>query len=159
MKTEPQELPYRLGVGMILLNKEGLVFVAKRIDMTSEAWQMPQGGMDEGESPRETAMRELKEEIGTDEAEIIAESAGWYFYDLPEALIAKVWKGKYRGQKQKWFVMRFTGADSDIDINTETPEFSEWKWVRGANLPDVIVPFKRALYKELLAEFGHLITL
>jgi putative (di)nucleoside polyphosphate hydrolase len=147
-------LPYRSGVGIMLLNKAGLVFVAKRIDMTSEAWQMPQGGIDEDESPLQAARRELKEETGTDKAEVLAESPGWFTYDLPDALVPKIWGGKYRGQKQKWFAMRFTGKDSDIDIATDHAEFSEWKWVKAQTLPDIIVPFKRALYAKVLEELG-----
>ncbi|HEU5047487.1 MAG TPA: RNA pyrophosphohydrolase [Rickettsiales bacterium] len=146
-------LPYRPGVGAMLLNAEGKVFVAKRIDMTSEAWQMPQGGMDEGESPRETVLRELEEEIGTGKAEIITESKDWYYYDLPEVLIPRIWGGCFRGQRQKWFLLRFTGKDSDINIATHEPEFSEWRWVEPKMLPDLIVPFKRQLYTELVAEF------
>lgn len=146
-------LPYRLGVGIMLINTEGLVFVAKRIDMTSEAWQMPQGGMDEGEEPLATAYRELGEEIGTDKAGLLAESQEWHTYDLPEILIPKVLGGRYRGQKQKWFAMRFTGKDSDINIATEEPEFSQWKWVKAHTLSDIIVPFKRELYKNLVEEF------
>jgi len=147
-------LPYRRGVGMMLLNKAGQVFVAKRIDMTSEAWQMPQGGIDAGEQPRAAALRELKEEIGTDDATILAESADWYRYDLPDHLVPKIWKGQFRGQEQKWFLLRLNGGDDLIDITGEHAEFSEWKWVAVETLPDVIVPFKRALYAALVAEFG-----
>lgn len=148
------DLPYRPGVGIMLLNREGRVFVAKRIDMVSEAWQMPQGGIDAGEEPLAAALRELKEEIGTDKAELLAESRDWYSYDLPEVLIPKIWGGKYRGQKQKWFALRFTGTDADINIATTHPEFSEWHWVPIRELPDIIVPFKRALYQALVEEFG-----
>ena len=144
---------------MMLVNAQGLVFVAKRIDMRAEAWQMPQGGIDEGEKPRLTALRELKEEIGTDKAEIIYESPDWYYYDLPDELIPKIWKGRFRGQRQKWFVMNFLGSDSDIDIATEHPEFLEWKWVEPAQLPDLIVPFKRALYSTLVKDFADYINL
>lgn len=147
-------LPYRDGVGIMLINPAREVFVAKRIDMVSEAWQMPQGGIDPGESPRDCAMRELCEEIGTDKAEIIGESGGWYFYDLPADIIPKVWGGKYRGQRQKWFAMRFTGKDSDINLQTKHPEFSHWRWVSAKELPEVIVPFKKQLYRELVAEFS-----
>ena len=149
-------LPYRRGVGLMLLNRDGLVFVARRIDMPSEAWQMPQGGIDKGESPRHAAMRELKEEIGTDKAKILAESRDWLFYDLPADLVPRIWNGRFRGQTQKWFLLRFTGEDSDIDIDTDHPEFLEWKWAELSDLPDLIVPFKRKLYEDLLAEFAPL---
>lgn len=149
-------LPYRLGVGILLLNARREVFVAKRIDMTSEAWQMPQGGIDEGEQPEAAAMRELQEEIGTNKATIIAESDGWLEYDLPEHLVPIIWGGRYRGQRQKWFAMQFDGTDADIDIATEHPEFSEWQWVPMHTLPDIIVPFKRVLYERIVAEFQHL---
>ena len=149
-------LPYRPGVGIMLLNRDGRVFVAKRIDMISEAWQMPQGGIDEGEKPLEAAWRELGEEIGTAQAALLAESRGWYSYDLPDALIPKIWDGRFRGQKQKWFAMRFTGTDADINLDTPHPEFSEWQWVERARLPDIIVPFKRDLYQALVEEFRHI---
>ena len=147
-------LPYRLGVGIMLLNAKDEVFIARRIDSTSEAWQMPQGGIDEGEAPRETAMRELLEETGTDKATILHESAGWYTYDLPEHLVPVIWGGKYRGQKQKWFAMRFDGKDSDINIHTDNPEFLEWKWTKMDELANLIVPFKRQLYMDLVTEFS-----
>lgn len=150
-------LPYRDGVGVMLYNAQGMVFVAKRIDMITEAWQMPQGGMDVGEEPRATALRELEEEIGTNKVEIIAESADWYYYDLPVDLIPKVWGGNYCGQRQKWFLMKFVGTDADINIQTVHPEFSEWKWIKPELLPDVIVPFKRDLYAALVQEFRRLI--
>jgi putative (di)nucleoside polyphosphate hydrolase len=153
MNTAGASLPYRDGVGIMLLNRDGLVFVAKRIDMTSEAWQMPQGGIDAGETPLQAAWRELKEETGTDRAVLIKESPKWHSYDLPAELISKIWGGRFRGQRQKWFAMRFTGQDSDINIETEHPEFSEWKWVEMGRLPDIIVPFKRSLYQELVDEF------
>ncbi len=155
-RREVAKLPYRRGVGLMVLDRDSRVFVARRIDAPSAAWQMPQGGIDAGESPPEAAMRELKEEIGTDNAEIIAESKGWLKYDLPRELIPRLWGGRYRGQMQKWFVLRFTGRDSDIRIDTEHAEFLEWKWVPMRELPDLIVPFKRQLYRDLLAEFGHL---
>ena len=141
---------------MMLFNARGEVFVAKRIDMTSEAWQMPQGGIDDGEQARPAALRELKEEIGTDDATILAESADWYRYDLPDELVPKIWHGRFRGQEQKWFALRLNGDDSAIDIHTDHAEFSEWKWVPVETLPDVIVPFKRDLYAALVKEFGHL---
>jgi len=151
-------LPYRIGVGIMLFNHEGLVFVAKRIDSTSEAWQMPQGGVDAGEQPREAAMRELGEEIGTHKASIIAESKEDYYYDLPDDLVPIIWKGQYRGQRQTWFALRFDGTDADINIATEHPEFNEWKWVPIETLPHIIVPFKRDLYAALVEEFRHLAT-
>lgn len=150
-------LPYRKGVGIMLLNAQGKVFVAKRIDMTSEAWQMPQGGIDDGEEPQTAALRELKEETGTDKAEIIADSGEWLRYDLPDALVPKLWKGRYRGQEQLWFAMRFTGQDSDIDIATEHAEFSEWRWADMHTLPELIVPFKRDMYADLAQRFSSLV--
>ncbi len=154
--ADPRDLPYRPCVGIMLFNRDGRVFVARRLDMVSEAWQMPQGGIDAGEPPAAAALRELREEIGTGAAEILAETPDWLTYDLPEELIGRLWEGRYRGQRQKWFAMRFLGADADIDIATENPEFSEWKWVEPAALPGLIVPFKRALYAELVRRFGHL---
>ncbi len=151
-----EALPYRPGVGIMLLNGRGQVFVAQRIDMPSAAWQMPQGGIDKGETPLAAAQRELEEETGTDKAEMIAESAEWHSYDLPEELVPLIWGGRFRGQTQKWFAFRFLGGDENIDIETESPEFSAWKWADMAELPDLIVPFKRKLYRKLVAEFGHL---
>jgi putative (di)nucleoside polyphosphate hydrolase len=156
-ETSLTSRPYRLGVGMMLLNRDGLVFVGRRIDQTAEAWQMPQGGIDPGEDPRATAMRELAEEVGTDKAEIIAESRDWLIYDLPPELADIVWKGRYRGQKQKWFAMRFIGRDSDIDVATAHPEFEAWRWATADELLHFIVPFKRALYEQVVAEFRHLL--
>ena len=154
--AEFKKLPYRQGVGIMLVNQEGKVFVAQRIDMPSAAWQMPQGGIDKGESPIEAAWRELKEETGTDKAEVIGESPDWYDYDLPADLAPRIWRGRFRGQTQKWFVFRFLGSDADIDIATEKPEFSDWKWADVAELPALIVPFKRALYRRLVADLGPL---
>lgn len=147
---------YRAGVGVMLLGPQNRVFVARRIDMAGDNWQMPQGGIDKGETPREAAMRELKEEIGTNRAEFLAESARWLRYDVPPRISRKVWGGRYRGQIQKWFAMRFTGQDADIDLATAHPEFDAWKWVDATDLPALIVPFKRTLYLEILAEFGRL---
>ncbi len=147
---------YRRGVGVMLLNRDGLVFVGRRIDQNEEAWQMPQGGIDKGETPRDAAFRELKEETGIDKAEILAETAEWLRYDLPGALRRRLWRGRYVGQKQKWFAMRFLGRDSDIDLATHHPEFNAWQWVPHRRLDALIVPFKRQLYRDVVAEFAHL---
>jgi putative (di)nucleoside polyphosphate hydrolase len=137
----------------MLLNRAGLIFVGKRIDQTVEGWQMPQGGIDEGEAPRQAVLRELKEETGTDKAEILGEMDDWLTYDLPPHLVGIAFKGKFRGQKQKWFALRFTGRDSDIDLTAHEPEFSEWKWLALDDLPGVIVPFKRDAYAAVVAAF------
>jgi putative (di)nucleoside polyphosphate hydrolase len=147
---------YRPGVGVMLLDPQNRVFVGRRIDMAGDNWQMPQGGIDRGESPSAAALRELKEEIGTDKAEFLAESAQWLRYEVPQTIARRVWGGRYRGQMQKWFAMRFTGTDRDIDVATAHPEFNAWKWVPAADLPALIVPFKRQLYRDILAEFGKL---
>ena len=138
----------------MLLNRQGEAFVGRRIDMPLlPAWQMPQGGIDRGETPSQAASRELKEEIGTDKAEILGESRRWLKYELPAELAGKVFGGRYCGQKQKWFAMRFTGKDTDIDLATAHPEFDRWQWVAPYRLPELIVPFKRQLYLDILAEF------
>lgn len=144
---------YRPAVGIMLLNGAGNVFVARHIDMPTEAWQMPQGGIDDGEDARGAAFRELKEEIGTANAEIVAECGKWLHYDLPAELVGRLWGGRYRGQRQKWFLMRFAGNDADIDLNTAHPEFMAWKWAQPEDLPRLIIPFKRQLYLDVLAEF------
>lgn len=149
-------LPYRLGVGLMLFNRDGLVWVGQRLDRTVESWQMPQGGIDPGETPTTAAFRELLEETGIDRAEIIGESADWLTYDLPPELVNIVWQGRYRGQKQKWFALSFLGSDQDIDINTPHPEFGAWRWASFDELVDVIVPFKRPLYRQVTAEFAPL---
>jgi putative (di)nucleoside polyphosphate hydrolase len=138
----------------MLLNRRGEVFVGRRIDMpVMPAWQMPQGGIDPRETPRQAAMREIEEEIGTAKAEILGESRVWLKYDLPVELAGGIWGGRYRGQRQKWFVMRFTGSDGDINLATAHPEFDAWQWVAPDRLPDLIVPFKRQLYIDILTEF------
>lgn len=146
-------LPYRLGVGMVILNRANLIFIGKRIDTKIEAWQMPQGGIDIGETPSAAVMREMHEEIGTNNGYIIAESKYWYQYDLPTFLISKLWDGQFRGQRQRWFVIRFTGVDADININNHNPEFNEWRWAKIEELSDIIVPFKRKLYNAVVNEF------
>ena len=151
-----EDLPYRPCVGVMLLNAEGLVFVGRRIDQTVEGWQMPQGGIDQGETPREAALRELKEEIGSDKAEPLREMEGWLDYDLPRHLLGVALKGRYRGQRQKWIAMRFTGKDSDIDLNTHEPEFADWKWLAVEALPRLIVPFKRDTYTKVIDAFRDL---
>ena len=147
---------YRPGVGILLVNAEGKAWVGRRIGMPARhsAWQMPQGGIDPGETPKQAALRELYEETGTDKAEIVAETRDWLCYDLPASLTGAVWGGRYRGQRQKWFLMRFLGEDIDIDINRHHhAEFDAWKWVEPAELPGLIVEFKRAIYVALLDEF------
>ena len=154
--VHPSGLPYRAGVGVMLMNPAGEVFVGQRLDSTLEAWQMPQGGIDDGEEPRAAAFRELYEETGVEAhlAEIVAESTGWLCYDLPDDLVGKIWGGQYCGQRQKWFVMRFLGTDADVRIDLHEPEFRTWRWASPKLLPELIVPFKRKLYAEILAEFA-----
>ncbi len=145
---------YRPGVGIVLLNGTNHVFVAQRADKHFEAWQMPQGGIDEGEDPKAALWRELMEEAGTDKAEILREHPEWLYYDLPFDLQKKLWGGKFSGQKQKWFLLRFTGTDADININLHQPaEFTAWKWADPKDMLDMIVPFKRDVYREILREF------
>jgi putative (di)nucleoside polyphosphate hydrolase len=149
-------LPYRPCAGVMLVNREGRVFVGQRLDSTLEAWQMPQGGIDPGEDPLEAAWRELWEETGVErsKAELVATAPDELTYDLPEDLIGKVWKGKWRGQRQRWFLFRFLGEDHDVNIATAEPEFRAWRWAEPAELPDIIVPFKRDLYRELVHIFA-----
>jgi len=151
-----EDLPYRPCVGVMLFNRDGLVFVGRRIDQTVEGWQMPQGGIDDGETPEEAALRELKEEIGTNNAVILRELADWLCYDLPPHLLGVALHGRYRGQKQKWLAMRFTGEDKEIDIKTHDPEFAQWKWLALEALPRLIVPFKRDTYEKVIAGFRDL---
>jgi putative (di)nucleoside polyphosphate hydrolase len=147
--------PYRRGVGIMLINRDGLIFVARRLD-TQDAWQMPQGGINKKEKPKATALREMKEEIGSGRGEILGKTKSWLKYDLPPEIASRIWKGKYRGQKQRWFAIRFTGEDRDIDLNhTDHPEFDAWKWVPVDELLATIVPFKRDMYKAIIADLGH----
>ena len=141
-----------------MLNREGRIFVGKRIDQTVEAWQMPQGGIDEGEDARTAALRELKEEIGTDNVAILREHPEWLTYDLPPELVGVAWNGKFRGQTLRWFALRFLGRDGEIDLETPHQEFSEWKWVDADALLRLIVPFKREIYGKVIAAFKDLIA-
>ncbi|MEJ7926495.1 RNA pyrophosphohydrolase [Sphingobium sp. AN641] len=152
-------LPYRPCVGVMLVNMDGKIFVGQRIDNKVEAWQMPQGGIDEGEDPRTAALRELGEETGIapEHVEIIGKSKDEHFYDLPDELVGRLWGGKYRGQRQTWYLARFIGADTNIDIKTRHPEFRDWKWTAPETLPELIVPFKKKLYRDILQEFRNLI--
>jgi putative (di)nucleoside polyphosphate hydrolase len=160
MPKNINDLPYRPCAGIMLANTDGKIFVGRRIDNPgSEAWQMPQGGIDDNEDPRDAAIRELFEETGIsyDKVEVIAQTQDELFYDLPEDLIGKLWKGKWRGQRQIWFLMRFKGNDDDVNIATKEPEFAAWQWVDPQQLPHLIVPFKKRLYEMILAEFEPLI--
>jgi len=148
----PKNLPYRKGVGMMVFNDDKKIFVGKRID-NQKAWQMPQGGVDENEDCFSAARRELYEETGIQSIRVIEKSKEKYTYDLPEYLLGKIWKGKYKGQRQRWFLIKFLGPDSEINLNQKCPEFNEWKWVDIDELPKIIVPFKKKLYLSLIKEF------
>jgi len=153
---EIAKLPYRPCVGLMLMNDQGQIFVGQRNDRFEDAWQMPQGGVDKGEDPRDAALRELWEETGVtgDLVEIVAETEGWLPYDLPHDIVPHIWKGRFRGQEQKWFLMRFLGTDDQIDIQTDHPEFTRWKWQDPDRLIAEIVPFKREVYERVLKAFG-----
>ena len=149
MKKDLSNLPLRSGVGIVVLNKENKVFVAKRIDNPKNFWQMPQGGVDEGEDFLKAAYRELEEETSIKNVKLIKELDGTITYELPDRLLGLIWKGKYRGQNQKWFLMRFVGIDNEINIKTKHPEFLEWKWVELDKITDLVVDFKLHVYKEV----------
>ena len=148
------EAQYRPGVGIMIINGAGLVFVGKRVDVIEEAWQMPQGGIDGNETPILAAMRELLEELGTANVEVVAESIRWLQYELPSSLQGRAWDGRWLGQRQKWFLMRFVGDDGEINVATEHPEFSAWRWIAPERLVELIVSFKRQLYLDVLEEFA-----
>tara|TARA_B100001121_G_C18266249_1_gene424038 strand:+ start:86 stop:553 length:468 start_codon:yes stop_codon:yes gene_type:complete len=149
-------LPLRTGVGIIVLNKDNKVFVGKRKDNPIDKWQMPQGGVDKGEELVDAMRRELKEETSIKNIEIIKEIDGWLDYELPKNLLGKIWKGRYRGQKQKWFIVKFLGEESEINITTKRPEFIEWKWVDKSQLPNIIVDFKKNVYERLVVELKNI---
>lgn len=152
----PKNLPYRKGVGMMVFNDDKKIFVGKRID-NQKAWQMPQGGVDENEDCFSAARRELYEETGIQSIRVIEKSKEKYTYDLPEYLLGKIWKGKYKGQRQRWFLIKFLGPDSEINLNQKYPEFNEWKWVDIDELSNLIVPFKKELYLSVIKEFQSFI--
>jgi putative (di)nucleoside polyphosphate hydrolase len=162
-----EDLPYRPCVGVVAFNRDGLVFIGRRIDGPehidqTHAWQMPQGGIDEGEEPWQAATRELLEETNIRSVERIGEIAEWLTYDIPHEIVGQAWKGKYRGQRQKWFAVRFTGPEGEIDVahpgGAHAPEFSSWRWERLRNVPELVIPFKRAVYDRVAAEFRQFAT-
>jgi putative (di)nucleoside polyphosphate hydrolase len=153
--SNPESLPYRPCVGVVLLNREGLIFAGQRIDTPGPAWQMPQGGIDKDEAPRAAALRELWEETGVtpDLVEFVANTDGWITYDLPPELLGRAWGGKYRGQRQKWFLFRYLGRDDQIRIDTDHPEFGSWRWIGAEDMVASIVPFKREVYAQVVSAF------
>ena len=146
------ELPLRIGVGIVLLNSENNIFVGRRIDNPKNSWQMPQGGVDQNEIFLQAAKRELEEETGIKSVKLIKELDGWFEYNLPKNLMGKLWNGKFRGQKQKWFIMKFLGKNEEINVNTKNPEFLNWKWIKPSKLPNIAVGFKVDLYKKLIEQ-------
>ena len=158
MKNQYKNLPLRSGVGIIVLNKRNKIFVAKRIDNPKNFWQMPQGGIDEGEDYLSAAYRELEEETSITKVELVKELDGFITYLLPDHLLGIIWKGKYKGQKQKWFIMKFIGEDKEINIQTKKPEFLEWKWIELEALTEIVVDFKLHVYKELKQKIGKIIN-
>jgi len=154
--SNSNKLPLRIGVGIILLNNENNVFVGKRIDNPKNSWQMPQGGVDQNENFLQAAKRELEEETGIKSVKLIKELDGWFEYNLPKNLLGKLWKGKYGGQKQKWFVMKFVGKLDEINVNTKNPEFMDWKWIEFLKLPNIAVHFKVNIYRKIKKELTSL---
>ena len=158
MKEQYKNLPLRSGVGIVVLNQNNKIFVARRIDNPKNFWQMPQGGIDEGEDFLSAAYRELKEETSITKVELIKELDGFITYKLPDHLLGIIWKGKYKGQKQKWFIMKFLGNNNEININTKKPEFLNWKWINSSKLPEVAVNFKTNIYRRISKEVSTCIT-
>lgn len=156
-RDEIEALPYRPCVGVVLINQDGRVFAAQRIDNPTPAWQMPQGGIDADEKPRKAALRELWEETGITEdlVEFVAKTKDWVTYDLPDEMVGQIWGGRYRGQKQKWFLFRYLGSDAQVNIETEHPEFSVWAWMDHAEVIEKIVPFKRSVYEAVFDAFAE----
>ena len=155
---EKNSLPLRVGVGAIVINKEKKIFVGKRKDHPNNKWQMPQGGVNNGEDLLSALKRELEEETSIKSIKILKELDDWTEYELPNYLLGKIWRGKYRGQKQKWFILKFTGSDNEINLKTGNPEFIEWKWVNPESLPKIIVDFKKKLYEKLLLKIRPFIN-
>ena len=156
-ETERFLLPYRRGVGLMVINQKKEIFVGKRIDAKYDTWQMPQGGIKEDETVSEAGLRELKEETNIVDVKIIHETKNWLYYDLPEFLTKKLWAGQYRGQKQKWLLMYFFGSNSSINVNTVDAEFQEWKWINLSMIPNIVIPFKKHLYSSVVREFYNII--
>tara|TARA_Y100001970_G_scaffold165336_1_gene202044 strand:- start:684 stop:1163 length:480 start_codon:yes stop_codon:yes gene_type:complete len=159
MDNRFSNLPLRKGVGVVLLNKNNQIFVGKRIDNPNDFWQMPQGGIDKGENPLEAAYRELKEETNVKSVELIAEIKNEITYNLPDKLLGIIWKGKYKGQTQKWYIMRFIGEDNEINLKTKHPEFLDWKWINVENITDKVVDFKLHVYRKIQNELKNLINI